>query len=134
MDIRFEDFVRKLLQRRDIIHYPESAAVGADHQVVEMLLDDHVMDRRMRKVVLNRKPVLPIIKRDINGILRSHEKQSLPHRVFMDPVAIAEHTLRDIRAERFPVFSVICGLVDERVAVVHLVEIDCDVGRARLIP
>jgi hypothetical protein len=50
-----------------------------------------MMDRRTWKVVLQRKPILAVIEGNIDGILCSQIEQSLPHRILMNPVTIAEY-------------------------------------------
>ena len=69
MGTGLKNSVGELLKRSDIVHDPETPPVCADHEIVKMLLDHHMVDRCMRQVVLQRKPVLAVIKGDIDGIL-----------------------------------------------------------------
>ena len=48
-------------------------------------------------------------------------------------VRVAQHAARNAVGDRLPRLAVIGGLVDERVAVVHLVEVDGQVGGARVV-
>ena len=133
MNGRLGDRVGELLQGRNIVHDPESPAVGRDHEVVEMRLDDHVMDGSIGQVVLERQPVFPIIERDIDRVLGAQVKEPPADRVLVNPMAVAEDALGNSRGQRDPGIPIIGRLVDERVAAVHLVEIDGEVGRSRII-
>ena len=62
-------------KRRNIVENPESAPVRRDHQVVAM--NHEVADRTDRQIILQRLPVIAIVKRNVNAQFRSSEKQSL---------------------------------------------------------
>ena len=80
---------RDLLQRRDVVHDPEAAAVGRDHQVVEVLLHDDAGHRRVRQIVLQRQPALSIVERHEDGVLEAEVQQAPPHRVLADDLRVA---------------------------------------------
>ena len=50
MDIGFKHLGSKLLERSDVVHYPEAAPIGGHYQVVEMLLDNQPVHRCMGKI------------------------------------------------------------------------------------
>jgi hypothetical protein len=99
MDTGFENFWRKLLERCDIIHNPETASIGSYNQVVKMILDNHPVNWRMRKIGLKRNPTSTVVKGYVNRIFCPQIKQAFLHRVFTDAMSIAEHTLGDIGAD-----------------------------------
>ena len=87
----------------------------------------------MGQVVHDGHPVLAVIEGDVDRVLCSREEQPLADRVLVHPMDVAEDALRDIPAEIGPGLAIIRGLIDERIAIVHLVQIDRDVARPRII-
>ena len=69
---------RDLAQRRDVVENPEAAAVGADHQVVLVVIgvDFEVADGGAGQVLAQRLPVIAIIEADIHRGLGSGEEQA----------------------------------------------------------
>src|SRR6185369_4254584 len=70
------------------------------------------------------------VKRNVKTILRSHVKQSASHRILANAMRITQHTVRNAVSDRFPRPPEIRRLVDERIAIVHLVKVDRDVSSA----
>ena len=96
IDIGFYDRWSKLLQGCNIIQDPKTPAIGANDQVVEMLLDGKPVHWGMREVVLERNPIFTIIEGDVESILCSQVEQALAHRIFPYAVCIAQLTLGNI--------------------------------------
>ena len=90
MSVGSQHLVGELLERRDVVHDPEAATVGGDDQIVEVLLHHHVVDRGVGQVVLKGQPVPAVVERNVDGVLGAQVEQPLPHRVFVDPVHVAE--------------------------------------------
>ena len=67
--------IGELLERGDVVHDPEAPAVGRDHQIVEMLLHHDPGHRGMRKIALQRQPVLAGVERDVDGVLGAEVEQ-----------------------------------------------------------
>ena len=69
---------RDLAQWRDVVENPEAAAVGADHQVVLVVIgvDVEVADGGAGQVLAQRLPVIAIIEADIHRGLGSGEEQA----------------------------------------------------------
>ena len=56
-----------------------------------------------------------------------------PHRILVDHLGVAQHALRDAVDDQLPRLPVVGRPVDERIAVVHLVEVHGEVGRAGVV-
>src|SRR5262249_17898009 len=56
------DAVIELLERREVVEDPEAASVGADNEILKMILDDDPMNRRMRQIVLQWLPTVAIVE------------------------------------------------------------------------
>ena len=52
MNVGIDNLRRELLEGGDVIHNPEASPIGAYHQIIEMLLNDHPVHRRVWHVVL----------------------------------------------------------------------------------
>ena len=67
-----------LAQRRDVVENPEAAAVGADHQVVLVVIgvDVEVADGGAGQVLAQRLPVIAIVEADVDGGLGAGEEQA----------------------------------------------------------
>ena len=63
---------------RDVVENPEAAAVGADHQVVLVVIgvDVEVADGGAGKVLPQRLPVIAIVEADVDGGLGAGEEQA----------------------------------------------------------
>ena len=123
----------ELLQRGDVVQDPEAPPVGGNHQIVEVLLDRDVVDRRMRQVALERLPQLAIIERDVERVLGAQVEEPAPNRIFLDPVGIAERRLRNPRHDQLPGLAVVGRLEDPGIAVVHLVAVHRHIGSPGIV-
>src|SRR4030042_4701278 len=93
-----------------------------------MFLDREPMGRSVRQRALKRNPFLPVVGRYVHRVLRPEIEHPFPRRVFPDTMGVAENTLRDGGAEERPRFSVVRRLINIRVTVVLLVEVDGEVA------
>ena len=136
MHVRRENFRRELLKRRDVVKDPEAAAVRPQHQVVEMLLDNHPVYGRVGQVRVQEEPGGAVVERDEQGVVGSQVEQAFTHRVLLYDAGIdAEGVARGERGGQvLPALAVVAGLVDKGIADVLLVEVDRDVGGARTVP
>ncbi len=60
-----------------------------------MFLDRDPLGGYVRQVRLQWLPVLSIIERNIDRVLRSHERQAFAHRVLADTVRVAQYAGRN---------------------------------------
>ena len=81
---------RELLQRREVVEDEEAASVGRDDEVVEMLLDDQAVHRRVRHAELHRLPVIAVVERHVQRVLGAEVQQAAPDRIFADDVRVAQ--------------------------------------------
>jgi len=130
MRVRAEHFGRQLLQRGNVIQDPEPASVGCNRQIVEILLRRDPVHRRVRQIVLQRLPAPTVVKRHIQRVFRTEIKQPLANGSSRHAVGITQHARRNSVRDLRPRFAEIVGLVNERIAVVHLVKIHRDVSHA----
>ena len=67
-----------LAQGRDVVENPEAAAVGADHQVVLVVIgvDVEIADGGAGQVLAQRLPVIAVIEADVDGGLGAGEEQA----------------------------------------------------------
>ena len=127
-----EHLRRELLQRREVVHDPEASPVGRDDEIVEVLLHRDPVHRRARHVGLQRLPAVAIVERHVDRVLGAEVEQAAAHGVFPDAVRVTQHALRNAVGDRAPGLAVVGGLVHERIAIVHLVQVDGEVRRARV--
>src|SRR5262245_9544500 len=83
----------------------------------------------MRQAGLKRRPMLAVVERKVQTVLDAEIQQSLSHRILADAVRVAVYALRQIAGNRLPRPAVVRRLVDERVTVVDLMQVDghvCD--------
>src|ERR1700733_3036468 len=78
---------RNLPQRRHLVHHPEATAMRRNSKVIAM--DNNVAHTRDRHVVLQRLPMLSVVKRNINAKLSSRIKKPLRLRVLLYGVHIS---------------------------------------------
>ncbi len=112
-----------LLERGDVVHDPEAAPVGRDHQVVEPLLHHDAGDRGVGQVGLKREPPVAGVERDVDGVLGAQVEQPGTHRIFGNRPGVAQPALRDPGHDQGPAAALVAGPVDERVAAVDLMEV-----------
>ena len=67
-----------LAQRGDVVENPEAAAVGADDQVVQVVIgvDVEIADGGAGQVLAQRLPVIAIVEADVDGRLSAGEEQA----------------------------------------------------------
>ena len=71
MHVRVLHVSGPLLNRRDVVENPKAAAISGNCQIVETLLNDHPINRRMRQVALQRLPVRSIVVRNEQPAFRA---------------------------------------------------------------
>ncbi len=87
----------------------------------------------MRQIVLQRLPGVAVVPRHVDGVLRPDVEHAAADRILVDHLRVAQHALRDAVGDQLERLAVVGGAVDERIAVVHLVEVHRHVGRARVV-
>ena len=117
----------ELAKRLDVVEDPEPAAVGAEHHV--RVLDHEVADGRIRKVLLQGHPVVPVVPGGVHAVLGSEEEQSLPLRILAD--GAGEVSRGDPVHDLHPGGAVVGRPEDVGLAVVHLVTVGGHEDRAR---
>ncbi len=98
-----------------------------------MLLDDEAVHRRVRHAELHRLPVIAVVERHVQPALRAKVQEAAPNRVLSNYVRVAHDAVRDAGDDQLPRLSEILRAIDPRIAVVLLVPVDDDVGRARVV-
>ncbi len=113
----------ELLDRRNVIKYPDRPPVRRQHQVVLLRLNLDVVHRHGRKIILQRRPIAAPIPRHPQSKLRSCEQQICVSGMF------AHHVHRPCRirnpvADRLPALSVIRGQKNVHIVVVVAVPVE----------
>ena len=72
----------ELAQRRDVVHDPECAPLGRDHEVV--VADHQIRDRDDRQICLERPPTAAVVEGHVQGALHAGKEQAGPNVVFAD--------------------------------------------------
>ena len=75
-----------LAQRAQIVQNPERTAVSGDGEVV--IVNDEVVNRRVRKIVLKRLPVRAVVKGNPDAGLGPRVKQSFAPGIFAHGVDV----------------------------------------------
>jgi hypothetical protein len=70
------------------------------------------------------QPAAPLVERDIKGVFGPQKEQPFADGILRHTMGIAEHAFRDTGCDGRPGFSVIGGLIDVRIAVIDLVEVN----------
>src|SRR4029077_9116762 len=89
------DLRRELLERSNVIQNPEAAPVSGHREVVEPLLNGQPVDWRVRKPGLQRLPILPVVKGNVEPTLRAQIEESLTDGIFTHAVSIVQHVVRN---------------------------------------
>src|SRR5215475_3304430 len=116
-----------LFQRRDVIEDVESAAVGRDDEVMEVLLYHSPRHGSMWQAGIERSPVSTVVEGIEKSISRACEEQPCTIRIFGDGPHVREFMLRQVTGDLFPRLAQVSRLVDKRISIVHKMEIDADV-------
>src|SRR6185503_2032789 len=76
--------IADLTERRNVIEYPERPAVSPDHYVI--VFDHQIANRARGHIQSQRLPVVPVVKRNVNGPLAPAKQQAAPNRVLSNDV------------------------------------------------
>ena len=119
---------RVLAQRPDAIEDVEPAPVRRDDEIVR--LDDQIADLRVGQVERKRLPVIAVVVRDVEAVLRAGVEQAAPRLVLADDVrvVVAADAGDDLRPGR----AVVVRAEEVRREVVEQRLLDRDVRRARV--
>ena len=103
-------------QRRDVVNYPDPAAMGSENQLVIARLNRQIANGNGRKMVaLKLRPAFSAINRNPESELRAEEKKIRLNQVFLNHVRVTANALRVLRCnERRPGLTVISGLENVR--------------------
>ena len=95
---------------RDVVENPERAAVRGDDKVIAM--NRQVAHGGMRKIQLQRLPVVAVVKRNVYRSFAAGEKQAFARGIFTHDVdrCVVRQASRDFR----PVLTVVARPVDMR--------------------
>ena len=88
----------------------------------------------MRQIELQRLPRRAVVVRNVEAVFRARVEQARHLRVFAHNTHVAEHRLGNAAAQRLPRLAVIGRLINVRVAVVDLMAVNRNVGRAARVP
>ena len=98
-----------------------------------MLLDGQPVDRRGRHVRPQRRPVLPVIERDVNLVVRPRIEHAATLRIFTNDVNEAEDRLWNAFANPLEALAVIRRLIDVGREVAIFVVAESDIGRGAVV-
>ena len=85
-----EHFVGELLQRGDVIHHEDAAAVGPYDEVTVTGVHDHIVDAHGGETCHERLPALPLVERNEEAELGSSIQDALVPRVLFHDVDAAK--------------------------------------------
>ena len=120
----------KLAQGRDVIQYPEGAAMGRDYQIVAM--NDKIAHRSHGEIELERLPLFAIVERNEYADLGAGEKQALAFRIFAN--GVDDSASRQAVDDFIPGLATIVRAQDVRLQVVKADAVDGRVGRGGVKP
>ena len=98
-----------------------------------MLLNGEPVQRRVRQPGLQRRPMLAVVEREVQAVFHAEIEEPFSNRILADAVRVTVNALRQIAGNRLPGAAIIRRLVNERIAVVHLVQVHGDVRRAVVV-
>ena len=133
MHVFFEKRRLERSERREIVENVEAAAIRRDDEIREVLLDGQPVDRRGRHVRPQRRPVLPVIERDVNLVVRPRIEHAATLRIFTNDVNEAEDRLWNAFANPLEALAVIRRLIDVGREVAILVVAESDIGRSAVV-
>src|SRR5580704_3552239 len=128
MRIRRQHFRGQLLQRSNVIQNPESPPVSSQRQIVKAFLHRNPIDRRMRQARLKGLPILSVVERNVERVFRAQVQQTFAHGIFSNAMRITQHAMWNSVCDRCPRLAVIRRLVNERIAIVHLMAVYGDIS------
>src|ERR1700757_2852053 len=131
-NILLQQIRRQRAQRRDVVHYPDPAAVRGENQIVIPRMNREVANGDGRKMVaLELGPAFSAINRNPESKLRADEKKIWLHRIFFNHVRVSTNALRVLSGdERRPGLTEISGLEHVRSHVAKSMPIKSGVSRA----
>ena len=120
-----------LIQKREIVHDPERAALRGHDQLIVALVKRQVGDGHHGKVELDRLPVVTGIVGDINPEFRSGEEKTLAVRILTHHAGevVTGNAVDDFR----PALTEVGGLIEVRPEVIGLVHRRGDVRRSGIV-
>ena len=118
-------FCRQLLERTDVVENEQSSAMRADHKVVLPLFKLQVIDRSRRETALQGSPMLAFVYGVVKSRFGTKDQEAAPVRVLAHDMGCLT---RQAAIDRGPGLAEIVRFENIRPVIVHLVEIDSDVG------
>ena len=117
----------ELLERGDVVEYPDRPPMRAQDQVVLAWMDDDVVHGHSGQIHLERGPIRAAVKGNVGAVLGAGKQQARVARV------LAHHVHRaaaggDAARNRFPRLAVVGGHEEVHVEVVAAVTVKCHVG------
>ncbi len=124
---------RLALERRDVAQHVDAASVSRDYHVVPTLRHHDPCDRRRREPCAELLPVTAIVQRIEEPVARPREQHPSAVGVLGHCHDVVERSVsRQVARDVGPRLSEVRRLVHVRLAVVHDVEIDRNVGSRRI--
>src|SRR5215467_4788306 len=119
-------------QRRDVVHYPDSAAMRCENQIIVSRMNRQVANGNGRKMVaLELRPVFSAINRNPESEFRADKKKVGLDQILFDYMRVSTNTLRILSSdERRPGLTEISGLVNIRRHVAKSMPIKSGVSRS----
>src|SRR5215471_14258761 len=106
-NILLQQIRRQRTQRRDVVHYPDAAAMRGENQVIVPRMNRQVANGNSRKMVaLELRPALSAINRNPESKLRADEKKVWLYQIFLNHVRVSTNAFRVLSSdERCPRFT-----------------------------
>ena len=106
----------ELTERTHVVKHPKTAAVGADDEVIHIVVrvKDHVADRRAREIEPQRLPLIAVVEGNVDGRLGAGEEQTLLFGVFTNDMHLTAgaFTGREAICDASPGLAAVMGAVD----------------------
>src|SRR5690242_6207356 len=80
----------ELLERGEIVKNPEAAPIGSDYEIFEMVLHGNPVNRCVRQIVLQRLPVVAVIKGNVERVLGARVQQTASSWILLNGIGVAE--------------------------------------------
>src|SRR5436190_2182124 len=117
---------RELLERGDVVHHPERAAMRRENDVA--VLEREIMHGHDRQIELQLLPTAAVVEREPDAALRAGDKQTGALGILARDAR--ELGLIDAGVDARPCFAKILRLPDQRSVVVELIAVRGDVRDA----
>ena len=119
-------------QRGHVIHDPESAPVGRDHEVGAVHID--VSDGGARQVRLQRLPMVAIVERYVDAMLGARIQQSPAHRILPHHVhRLHRPAIGEAIRDQCPGRATIARAIDIRAWIIDPVPVDGEIGDPHVV-